>query len=176
MITLISGASHTGKTVLAGQLAKRTGALALSIDHLKMGLIRSGQTSLTPCSSDEQLTEYLWPIVREMIRTAIENRQDLIVEGCYIPADWADDFSAAELSEIHAVCLVLDPETLSTRFEQVLDHACDAERRLSDDFTLKQAIEDNQKTLDEFQDSESQIVLIQDDYESRMELLISSLA
>ena len=35
---------------------------------------------------------YLWPIVREMIKTAIENNQNLIVEGCYIPLDWRQDF------------------------------------------------------------------------------------
>ena len=34
-----------------------------SIDHLKMGLIRSGQTSLT-AEDDKALTEYLWPIVK----------------------------------------------------------------------------------------------------------------
>ena len=50
-----------------------------------MGLIRSGHTTLTPESADDALTDYLWPIVREMIKTAVENRQNLIVEGCYIP-------------------------------------------------------------------------------------------
>ncbi len=57
-----------------------------------MGLIRSKKTKLTPEDEDE-LTEYLWPIVREMIKTAIENIQNLTVEGCYIPLNWADDFS-----------------------------------------------------------------------------------
>lgn len=40
-----------------------------------MGLIRSGQTDLTP-EDDRALEEYLWPIVREMVKTAIENNQD----------------------------------------------------------------------------------------------------
>lgn len=88
MIVLLSGASHTGKTVLAQKLLERYQYPYLSIDHLKMGLIRSGNTELTPMSADSELTEYLWPIVREIIKTAIENRQNLIVEGCYIPFDW----------------------------------------------------------------------------------------
>ena len=46
-----------------------------------MGLIRSGNTVLTP-EDDDALTDYLWPIVREIIKTAIENKQNLIVEGC----------------------------------------------------------------------------------------------
>ncbi len=48
MIILITGASHTGKTVLAQKLLEKYKYPYLSIDHLKMGLIRSGCTNLTP--------------------------------------------------------------------------------------------------------------------------------
>ena len=48
MIILITGASHTGKTVLAQKLLEKYKYPYLSIDHLKMGLIRSGYTKLTP--------------------------------------------------------------------------------------------------------------------------------
>ena len=87
MIILITGASHTGKTLLAQRMIEKFHYPCLSIDHLKMGLIRSANTQLTP-EDDDKLTNYLWPIVREMIKTAIENRQNLIVEGCYVPFDW----------------------------------------------------------------------------------------
>ena len=92
MIILITGASHTGKTVLAQKLLEKYKYPYLSIDHLKMGLIRSKNTTLTPLSEDDELTAYLWPIVHEMVKTAIENKQNLIVEGCYIPFNWAEDF------------------------------------------------------------------------------------
>lgn len=100
MIVLIAGASHTGKTMLAQRLLEKYKYPYLSIDHLKMGLIRSGNTELTPISNDSELTEYLWPIVREMIKTAIENCQNLIIEGCYIPFDWKKDFSVDHLENI----------------------------------------------------------------------------
>ena len=100
MIVLIAGASHTGKTLLAQRLLEKYKYPYLSIDHLKMGLIRSGNTELTPLSNDSELTEYLWPIVREMIKTAIENGQNLIIEGCYIPFDWKKDFSVDLLENI----------------------------------------------------------------------------
>ena len=100
MILFIAGASHTGKTALAQRLLERYQYPYLSIDHLKMGLIRSGHTSLTPMNSDEELTKYLWPIVCEMVKTAVENRQNLIVEGCYIPFSWAEDFEKEYLEEI----------------------------------------------------------------------------
>ncbi len=100
MIILITGASHTGKTALAQKLLEKNNSPYLSIDHLKMGLIRSKNTDLTPLSDDNELTEYLWPIVREMIKTAIENKQNLIVEGCYIPFDWEKSFSEEYLKNI----------------------------------------------------------------------------
>ena len=81
MIILIAGATHAGKTAFAQRLLEKYKYPYLSIDHLKMGLIRSGQTDLTPMD-DDKLTDYLWPIVREMIKTAIENQQNMIVEGC----------------------------------------------------------------------------------------------
>ena len=100
MIVLITGASHTGKTALAQKLLEKYKYPYLSMDHLKMGLIRSGNTKLTPMSDDKLLTEYLWPIVREMIRTAIENKQELIVEGCYIPFNWKKDFEPEYLEKM----------------------------------------------------------------------------
>lgn len=87
MIIIITGASHTGKTNLAQKLLEKYKYPYLSIDHLKMGLIRSKNTILT-AEDDEALTPYLWNIIKEMIKTAIENHQNLIVEGCYIPFDW----------------------------------------------------------------------------------------
>ena len=107
MIILISGASHVGKTALAQKLLQKYNYPYLSIDHLKMGLIRSGNTELTPLSDNSELTSYLWPIVREMVKTAIENKQNLIVEGCYIPFGWADDFDKEYLENIRYYCLVM---------------------------------------------------------------------
>lgn len=131
MVILITGATHTGKTVLARRLVERYGYACLSLDLLKMGLIRSGNTPLTP-EDDDALTGYLWPIAREMVKTAIENRQDLIVEGCYIPGDWQRGFSAGYLAQIRYLCLVMSPRYIRENFTAVLAHANDAEQRLDD--------------------------------------------
>lgn len=139
MIFLITGASHTGKTLLAQRLLERTHFPYLSIDHLKMGLIRSGQTMLTP-SDDAQLTDYLWPIVRELIKTVIENRQNLIVEGCYIPFTWRADFSDAYLREIRYLCLVMRPAYIASHFDQIRAHANAIESRLDDSELTKASV------------------------------------
>ena len=144
MIILITGASHTGKTVLAQKLLERYQYPYLSIDHLKMGLIRSRNTSLTP-EDDEELTAYLWPVVREMIKTAIENKQNLIVEGCYIPFNWKEDFEETYLEEIEYYCLILSENYIEQHFEDVKKYACVIEARLDDtgctkDFILSENI------------------------------------
>ena len=63
MVILIGGASHTGKTLLAQKLLERYRYPVLSLDLLKMGLIRSGQTELT-VEDDDLLAPYLWGIVK----------------------------------------------------------------------------------------------------------------
>lgn len=148
MIILITGASHTGKTALAQRLLKRYGYPYLSIDHLKMGLIRSGHTALTPMSDREDLTAYLWPIVREMIRTAMENRQNLIVEGCYIPLDWADTFSQEERRQIRFCCLVMSEDYIRNHYSDIRAYANVVEDRGDDaDCTLEFLLCENRRVL-----------------------------
>ena len=45
MILFLQGASHAGKTTFAKHLARLTGASVVSLDLLKMGLIKSGNTN-----------------------------------------------------------------------------------------------------------------------------------
>ena len=124
MVILLAGASHTGKTVLAQRLLEKLGYPYLSIDHLKMGLIRSGNTELTPMD-DDKLTDYLWPIVREMVKTAIENGQNLIVEGCYIPFDWQKEFAPEYLAQIRYRCLIMSKNYIEAHFHYDLSRTCD---------------------------------------------------
>lgn len=63
-------------------------------------------TRLTP-EDDAELTPYLWRIAREIVKTVVENGQDLTVEGCYIPFDCADDFGPGYIENIRRICLVM---------------------------------------------------------------------
>ena len=149
MVILIGGATHTGKTAYAQKLLEKHHYPYLSIDHLKMGLIRSGQTSLTPMD-DDKLTDYLWPIVREMVKTAIENNQNLIVEGCYIPFDWQKDFSQPYLENIQYVCLVMSESYIENHFEDIRKYASVIEQRLDDSGLNKEAlVAENRHNLDQ---------------------------
>ena len=166
MIILITGASHTGKTRLAQKLLEKYKYPYLSIDYLKMGLIRSGNTELTPLSDDADLTSYLWPIVREMIKTAIENKQNLIIEGCYIPSNWAKDFTAEYLKKIKYYCLIMSENYIKNHFDDIKKYANVIENRLDDtDFTKESAINDNAQVLALAKKHNVNYIFIDDKYE-----------
>ena len=175
MILFIGGASHTGKTCLAQKLLEKTGYPYLSIDHLKMGLIRSGQTVLTPMD-DEKLTDYLWPIVREMVKTAIENGQNLIVEGCYIPSGWKADFSEEYRKHIRYCCLIMSRQYIQSRFLDIKNHASDIENRIDDSgLSPEELMEENERNLSQCVKYGCQYVLIDKTYEETVRKAIALL-
>ena len=171
MIVLITGASHTGKTMLAQKLLEKYKYPYFSIDHLKMGLIRSGNTALTPVSDDRALTDYLWPIVREMIKTAIENRQNLVVEGCYIPFEWAKDFDKEYLGEIRFYCLVMSEKYIKNHFDDIRKFASVIENRGdNEDLTIETVSRDNAHMLEQCIQHGTEYVLIDEEYQIDIEL------
>jgi len=170
MIIIITGASHVGKTALAQKLLEKYKYPYLSIDHLKMGLIRSGNTHLTPMDDDE-LTEYLWPIVREMIKTAVENEQNLIVEGCYVPFDWRKDFEEEYLKSIRYRCLVMSESYIKSHFADIKGYANVIEKRIDDEWcTTESVLEDNARMLKLAKEHNVDYVLIDGKYEIDLDL------
>lgn len=170
MIILIAGSSHTGKTALAQRLLEKYNFPYLSIDHLKMGLIRSGNTSLK-IDETEKLTCYLWNILCEMIKTAIENNQNLIVEGCYIPFDWRKHFAEAYLPEIRYYCLIMSKEYIETHFETIKAYANIIEKRLDDSYlTMGKMIRENTKNLELCEKHKCNYILIDKEYSVDIEI------
>lgn len=154
MITLITGASHTGKTLLAQKLLEARRTTVLSMDLLKMGLIRSGTAALSP-EDDAGVEAVLWPIVVGMIRTAIENRRDLIVEGGYVPGNWAEAFTAAERRQIEVRVLVMSDDYVREAFPRIKSEASVAEDRGDDGWaTLAFLLEDNARFRRAFPEAE----------------------
>ena len=165
MIILLAGASHTGKTALAQRLLEKYRYPYLSIDHLKMGLIRSGNTALTPMD-DEELTAYLWPIVAQMIKTAIENQQNLIVEGCYIPFDWKKSFAEDYLQQIRYLCLIFSKAYIQNCFSDIQKYGSVIEKRLDDSgLTKEDLIHENEENLAMCRLHDCPYVLIHDRYD-----------
>ena len=169
MVILISGTTHTGKTALSQKLMEKYRIPYFSIDHLKMGLIRSGQTTLTP-DNDKDLTPYLWQIVKEIVKTAIENEQNLIVEGCYIPFDWQKDFDESYLQEIKFYCLIMTAEYIENNFSKILKFENIIEQRISTDLHKSDLIADNEMNLKLCKEYGLEYILIDKNYKIAIEL------
>ena len=161
---------RSGKTLLAQKLLEKYHMPYLSIDHLKMGLIRSGYTDLT-VEDDRQLEELMWPIVREMIKTAIENHQNLIVEGAYIPFYWQDDFNRDYLEKIRFICLVMTERYIDSHYEQIKEYANVIENRIDDSWCTKESVlEENAYYLDLCKKYHFDPVLIDNEYNVDLDL------
>ena len=169
MVILILGTTHTGKTALSQRLMEKYKIPYFSIDHLKMGLIRSGKTSLT-VNDDKKLTPYLWSIVKEMIKTAIENEQNIIIEGCYIPFDWQKDFDESYLSEIKFYCLIMTAEYIENSFSEILKFESVIENRVTTDINKAELISDNMRNLRLCKEYGLQYILINKNYEIEIKL------
>ena len=172
MVILITGASHTGKTILAQRMLEKYKYPYLSLDHLKMGLIRSGYTDLT-AEDDDKLTEYMWPIVREIIKTAIENEQNLIIEGCYIPVDWRKDLDSSYLEHIEFICLAMTEEYIEDHFDEIIGHESDLEARLiKEDCMIDDLKHCNRWFIDAFGNAGERVVLVEGDYDKTLGSLL----
>ena len=169
MVILIAGSSHTGKTLLAQKLLEKYKYPYLSIDHLKMGLIRSGNTELT-AEDDEKLTDYLWNIVKEIIKTNIENNQNIIIEGCYIPFNWKESFEDGYLKEIRYVCLIMKENYIRAHFPDIKKHSNTIENRKNNDISQEELIKENKTNLEMCKKYAYRYILIDDKYEINFEL------
>lgn len=164
MVVLINGASCTGKTNLAQQLMEKYKIPYLSIDHIKMRLIRSGNTSLTPCD-DEKLQPYLWNIIKEIIKTVIENNQNIIIEGAYIPFDYKKDFADKYLDKIKYICLAMTENYINNNYNLITNNADIIENRgavfsIDKDFLISE----NKKYIENCTKYNLPVALIDDKY------------
>lgn len=164
MVVLITGSSHTGKTLLAQKLLEKYKYPYLSIDHLKMGLIRSNNTKLT-VTDDEKLTDYLWEIVKEIIKTNIENKQNIIIEGCYIPFDWKKYFSGGYLKEIEYICLIMTEKYIKNNLQNISKYENIIENRKEKEIiNFEKLIKENKYNLEMCNKYNNKYILIDNDY------------
>lgn len=164
MVVLIAGSSHTGKTLLAQRLLEKYKYPYLSIDHLKMGLIRSKSTNLT-VEDDDKLTDYLWAIIKEIVKTNIENNQNIIIEGCYISFNWKDDFEEKYLKQIKYTCLIMTEEYINKNYDNIKMYENSIEdRKNKEDIDIKELIKENKYSLEMCKKYANDYIFIDKDY------------
>lgn len=143
MVILIGGVSCSGKTVMAQKLLEKYHITYLSIDHIKMGIVRgTDNCEFSTDDSDDFITVKIWPIVKGIIMTNIENAQNIIIEGCYIPPDKINDFDSYYLDKIISLFIGFSEKYIIENFESgILSHASDLEARGEEDRPIKWFIE-----------------------------------
>ena len=164
MIILIGGSSHVGKTLLAQKLMERLKIPYLSLDHLKMMFIRGGLTDLT-VEDDYKMRYFLWPYAAELIKTAVENDQNMIVEGCYIPSEWRDRFDNEYLKDIKCFFITMSEDYLRNNFDKLSEHACVIERRIDDQIDLTRLINCSREFKEECEEHDIPVLEITDRYD-----------
>ena len=149
MIILLTGASHTGKTALAQKLLEKYKYPYLCIDHLKMGLIRGlDDCPISAIDKDEHIARYLWPIVKGIIETNIENKQNLIFEGCYLPCHEIKKLLETYPHDILAIYMVFSENYIRTHFEDVLGYRFVVEARgYKEERTVDMLVAEHQQVL-----------------------------
>lgn len=163
MIILIGGASHAGKTLISQKLIEKYHYPCTSLDHLKMGFIRTGRTSLT-VEDDDKMKYFLWPFAAEIIKTAIENNQNMILEGCYIPKTWKQSFTAEYQKDIRTVFIVMSESYLRNHFENISEYANVIENRIADEVNFENLIASNKEFKKDCLENGTPFIEIEDEY------------
>jgi len=137
MVILIGGVSCTGKTLMAQKLLEKYKIPYLSIDHIKMGLIRGSKyCDFSATDDDNELTYKLWPIVKGIIMTNIENGQHIIIEGCYLPPEHINDFESYYLRQIIALYIGFSKNYIEKHFDSIIEHRSEIEQKEFDSYYM----------------------------------------
>lgn len=164
MIVLIGGSSHVGKTLLAQKMMEQLKIPYLSLDHLKMMFIRGRLTDLT-VEDDYEMRYFLWPYAAELIKTAIENKQNMIIEGCYIPSEWRDQFDETYLKDIKCFFITMSEEYLRKNTDKVKEYGSVIENRLDDEVDTERLINCSREFMEEAKENDIPVIEITDTYD-----------
>ena len=140
MVILIGGSSHVGKTLIAHWLVARNGYECIGLDLLAQAFRNAGPVEFAGLD-DYSLRYQMWPFVAEIIRKAVAGDRNLIIEGCYIPSEWARSFTKGELGSIRCVFIVMSPHYIQSHMDEIREHAQAAELRSHDTLDMGRLID-----------------------------------
>ena len=117
MVILVGGIGCTGKTLFANQLMKMTNVPYFPLDHLMMGIYRGiPNCGFTPMDDQFVLGEKMWPVIRALVMTNIENDHSIIFEGFQLLPHLQCDFPSDYLENILSVFLFFSDQYIEDNF------------------------------------------------------------
>lgn len=175
MIIVLGGVSHTGKTYLAQQLLEKHKVPYLSLDHLKMGLIRGNVScGFTLDDDDMTIANKMWSLVEGIIATNIENNQNLIIEGCYLPPDKVRSIKENYGSSVIESYIIFTAEYIQKNFEPlILGHRNIIEnRKYEEDRSIEDFIVEHQNIRAQCQHNSIKYFDVDRDYNETIQKLL----
>lgn len=147
MVILISAESCTGKTVMAQKLLEKYKIPYICIDHLKMGLFKSGiDYGFHPEDSTEKIESILWPILKGIVETNIENNQNIIIEGCYLLPQRIKELDEYYLNQVIPIFMGFSKNYIENCMDKIIAHRSDIENRgYSEERSMSQFVSENEK-------------------------------
>ncbi|WP_290503505.1 hypothetical protein [Akkermansia sp.] len=95
----------------------------------------------------------------------MENGQNLVVEGCYIPFDWKKDFTPACREQIRYVCLIFSEDYIQRHYHDIMDHANAIEQRMDEaSCTRESLLRENRDNLEKCRQHGCDYLLIEESY------------
>lgn len=167
MIILIGGASRTGKTLLAQRLLEEHHYPYTSIDHIKMGLFRGyADCGFTPLDNDALISRKLWGVIKGIVDTCLENKQNIILEGCCLPPEKVRTYDE---SDVVCLYIVFSQQYIENNFAAIVNYENSIEkRRFPEDLGKDACIADNAAVKASCLASGVSYIEIQENYEREM--------
>lgn len=169
MVYLIGGASCSGKTTIAKEIMENKKINYLSLDNLKMGLVRTGLSKVLNFNiddNDQLIKKNIWPIVKEIIKTVIENCQDLVIEGVYIDEDDLNNFSIEYSKFIKSVFIVFSEKYIKNNYNTIIKYLSISENKDYDEsyMTITNFIKMHKKEKELCEKNKIKYIEINDNY------------
>lgn len=173
VVILIGAASNTGKTLMAQKLLELHKITYLSIDHLKMGLFRADENcKFTPDDSNKKIEKYLWPIIKGIIMTNIENNQNIIIEGCYLFPNRIKEFNDEYLKHIIPVFMGFSRSYIEQNFiSGIIRYMSEIESKESEERPMAQFVMEHMEYKEMCKKSNIKFFEIDENYEKEIDII-----
>lgn len=176
MVILIGGVGYAGKTLMAQKLLEKYHYPYLSIDHLKMGLYLSDiECGFTPYSSQKDIGEKLWQILKGVITVNIENKQNLIIEGLYLLPEKIKKLEEKYSKEIISFYLGFAEKYILNSFDEKIigNRSVIENRKYENSDIVQDYIFENKQQKKMCENADAKYFEITNDYEEEMDAVYS---
>jgi 2-phosphoglycerate kinase len=169
VVILIGGLGSTGKTYLAHRLMIQLEIPYISIDHIMMGIYRSNsKCGFTPQSDHITIGKILWPLIKEMVKTNIENSHSIIFEGFQLIPELIDKIESPYKEKIISIYLCFTNKYINKYYEDISSFRSVIEKR--DDFDSKEMMILKGTDFIEKYNNKNECFLIDNEFEQEIKI------